>query len=142
MANITVDLTEKACRYVESLYNTRLEAVRTCERIMGVCGVDLKNPENSTLYSYAERVKESTDADLNAIDNALSALHLAICDGSVFSDGWPSNFSRIRRFINAAEGDTRDGIEAFRAVLSAFGFIYTFDKEAGLIIRYTSRPED
>lgn len=141
MANITVDLSEKACLYVEAIYRIRLKTAHVCQCTMDVCKVDLNDAENFKLYSHASRVNEITLAELKAIDDALSALHLAIDDGSVFSDGWPSNFNRIRRFINAYEGTNRDGVEAFRAVLSAFGFIYSYDKDAGIIIRYTSRPE-
>lgn len=138
MANITVDLSEKACRYVEDLYSVRADTMHTCERLMDY----LKDHEHDEVYMFAKGVYETTRAEIEAVCCALSALHLTIDDGRVFSDGWPSNFNRIRHYINSYEGTNRDGAEAFRAVLSAFGFIYYYDKDAGVIIRYTSRPED
>lgn len=142
MANITIDLSDKACSYVEGLYSNRIEIMRTCESVMNNCKTCLDSPEIDLCYLDAQKICSECSTVLGAIDDALSALHLAIDDGRVFSDGWPSNFNRIRRFISAYEGTSCDGVEEFRAVLSAFGFIYSYDKDAGIIIRYTSRPEE
>ncbi len=141
MANITVDLTEKACLYVEAIYRIRLKTAHVCQCTMDVCKVDLNDAENFKLYSHASRVNEITLAELKAIDDALSALHLAIYDGSVFSDGWPSNFNRIRRFVSVYEGTSHDGADVFRAVLSSFGITYAA-VESGITIRYTYQGEE
>ena len=137
MANITVDLTKKACGYVENLYTQRCAIMRTCEKIVAVCQANFKDPENVKLAKRAKEIYKSAQADTKAIDNALAALHLFISGGIVCSDGWPSNFARIGRFIAQQEAAFNSTIGVFRAVLSAFGVIYACNKASGVTICYT-----
>lgn len=142
MANITVDLSEKACHYVEAIYRDRLGIVRTCENLMDSCKNDSHDPEVVACLARLKTLRASAVTELEAIYDALSALHLAIDDGNVFSDGWPSNFNRIRRFITQYDDAPINASAVFRGVLSSFGIIYSYDAEAGVVIRYTSRLGD
>lgn len=137
MANITVDLTKKACGYVENLYNQRCAFMRTCEKIIDVCQADFNDPEHVEIAKRAKEIYKSAHDDIKAIDNALAALHLFTSGGIVCSDGWPSNFSRIGRFITKQEAAFNGATGVFRAVLSAFGIVYECDKDSGVTIRYT-----
>ena len=142
MANITVDLTEKACRYVESLYSVRNDLVEDCERVLAVCKPLMDDVNVAATAEEVKKIYSFACDDLRAIDDALRSIHLAIYDGNVYSDGWPSNINRIRRFINEYEGTPCEASEVFRAVLSAFGIVYSYEREAGIIIRYISRPQE
>jgi hypothetical protein len=136
MANITVDLTKKACGYVENLYNQRCAFMRTCEKIIAVCQADFNAPENVEIAKRAKEIYKSAQDDIKAIDNALAALHLFTSGGIVCSDGWPSNFNRIGRFITKQEAAFNGATGVFRAVMSAFGIVYECDKDSGVTIRY------
>lgn len=137
MANITVDLSEKACRYVEDLYSSRHTLAEDCERVLAVCLPYMDDVEVAATANEVKKIYSCAWDDLRAIDDALASLHLAIDDGGVYSDGWPSNFNRIRRFINEYEGTSCAASEVFRAVLSAFGIVYVYQSAADTTIRYT-----
>ena len=142
MASITVDLTEKACRYVEALYSSRHTLAEDSYSVLACCYPYLGDAEVAATAEEVNKIYSCARDDIRAIDDALSALHLAIDDGSVYSDGWPSDFDRIRRFINEYEGTPCASSEVFRAVLSAFGIIYSYQSAADTIIRYTFRSTE
>ena len=142
MADITVDLTEKACRYVESLYSVRKEIVEDCERVLAICQTCTDDVEFAAISEKVKKIYSCAWDDIRAIDDALSALHLGIDDGGVYSYDLSSNFNRIRRFINAYEITSCESYEVFRAVLSAFGIVYSYQSEEDTIIRYTFRSTE
>lgn len=141
MANITVDLTEKAHAYVEGLYSDRVAIMHNCERIAEFCKSNSGDSEIDAIGASAREIYISTQRELKAIDDALAALHLFLSGGYLCSDMWPSNFNRIRRYIKAREGMCSDTNAVFRAVLSVFGITYTCNEASGVTIRYTTTED-
>lgn len=141
MANITVDLSEKAHAYVEGLYSDRVAIMHACERIIEFCKSNRGGSEIDAIDASAREIYISTQRELKGIDDALAALHLFLSGGYLCSDMWPSNFNRIRRYIKAREGMSSDANAVFRAVLSVFGITYTCAEDSGVTIRYTTTED-